>query len=295
MSRREFRDRLGDGSVIVADGATGSLLMERGLEPGAAPETLNLERPEVVSEVTRLYAEAGAELVHTNTFGASPLKLAGYGLEDRVDDINRRAVEAARDAAGDRAYVSASVGPSGRILEPYGDTAAVELRRSFHRQLEALLEAGVDAITVETMTDHNEATLAVRAARELSEDIPVLATMTFDATPRGFHTIMGTDVRGAASGLLTAGADVVGSNCGNGSETMVEVARAFREATDAPLLIQPNAGAPQLVDGEVVYPETPEFMAEQARLLAEAGVLIIGGCCGTTPEHIRAVRESVGT
>jgi 5-methyltetrahydrofolate--homocysteine methyltransferase len=273
----------------------GSFLIEHGLEPGGCPEALNLERPGLLQEIAARYAEAGAEIVHTNTFGGSPLKLASYGLDDRTEEINSTAVGAARAGARNRAYVSGSVGPTGRILEPYGDTPPGEIRRSFKRQMAALIDAGVDALTIETITDHNEAGLAVDAARELSLDIPVMATMTFDATPRGFYTIMGTDVRGAANGLLTAGADVVGSNCGNGSTTMIEIARAFREATDAPLLIQPNAGAPEVIDGAVVYPETPEFMAERAKDLAGMGVRVIGGCCGTTPEHIRAIRESIGT
>jgi len=293
MRMRPFRERVERGPVIVADGAIGSLLMERGLEAGGCPEALTLEHPELLRDITVGYAEAGAELVQTNTFGASPLKLASYGLEQKTEEINRRAVVAVREAVGDDVYVSGSCGPSGRILEPYGDTPPGNVRRSFRRQMVALIEAGVNVICVETMTDHNEAALAVEAAREVSMNIPIMATMTFDETPRGFYTIMGTDVRGAASGLLTAGADVVGSNCGNGSDVMVEIARAFRDATDAPLLIQPNAGAPRILDGKVVYPETPEFMAERASRLAALGVNIIGGCCGTTPEHIRAIRNAL--
>jgi len=293
MRMRPFRERVERGPVIVADGAIGSLLMERGLEAGGCPEALTLEHPELLRDIAVGYAEAGAELVQTNTFGASPLKLASYGLEQKTEEINRRAVVAVREAVGDDVYVSGSCGPSGRILEPYGDTPPGNVRRSFRRQMVALIEAGVNVICVETMTDHNEAALAVEAAREVSMNIPIMATMTFDETPRGFYTIMGTDVRGAASGLLTAGADVVGSNCGNGSDVMVEIARAFRDATDAPLLIQPNAGAPRILDGKVVYPETPEFMAERASRLAALGVNIIGGCCGTTPEHIRAIRNAL--
>ena len=293
MRMRPFRERVERGPVIVADGAIGSLLMERGLEAGGCPEALTLEHKELLRDIAVGYVEAGAELVQTNTFGASPLKLASYGLEQKTEEINRRAVSAVREAVGDDVYVSGSCGPSGRILEPYGDTPPGNVRRSFRRQMVALIEAGVNVICVETMTDHNEAALAVEAAREVSMNIPIMATMTFDETPRGFYTIMGTDVRGAASGLLTAGADVVGSNCGNGSDVMVEIARAFRDATDAPLLIQPNAGAPRILDGKVVYPETPEFMAERASRLAALGVNIIGGCCGTTPEHIRAIRNAL--
>jgi 5-methyltetrahydrofolate--homocysteine methyltransferase len=290
MSLKPFLDRVRSGPVI-ADGAIGTLLIERGLESGGCPEALNLERPELLTEIAGLYLDAGAEIIQTNTFGASPLKLASYGLDGRTDEINAQAVAAVRSAVGYRAYVSGSVGPSGAILQPYGDTPPGEVRRSYARQMRALIEAGVDVITVETMIDHNEAALAIAAARELSFDLPVMATMTFDETPRGFFTIMGTDIPGAANGLLAAGADVVGSNCGNGSETMVAIAKAFRRATDAPLLIQPNAGAPSVVDGAVVYSETPELMAKRAREIVAAGADIVGGCCGSTPEHIRALRS----
>lgn len=293
MSLTPFGQRVRNGPVVVADGAMGSILMEHGLEPGGCPEAMNMTRPELLETIAGIYVDAGAELVHTNTFGGSPLKLASYELDDTTEEINRSAAEAARRGVGDRAYVSGSVGPSGKLLEPYGDTPHVEVRRSFRRQVEALIEAGVDALTIETMIDHNEAALAIEAARAVSMDIPIMATMTFDTTPRGFYTIMGTDVQGAASGLLTAGADVVGSNCGHGSEVMVEIARAFREVTDAPLLIQPNAGAPQVVDGAIVYPESPEFMARRARELFGLGVNVVGGCCGTTPEHIRAIKGAM--
>ena len=160
-------------------------------------------------------------------------------------------------------------------------------------QAQALVEAGVDAITIETMTDLREATIALQAVRDISADLPLLATMTFDRTPRGFFTVMGVNIERAAKGLAEAGAEVVGSNCGNGSETMVEIAREFARCTDAPLLIQPNAGLPKLIEGKNVYGESPEFMATQAAALLDLGVKIIGGCCGTTPGHIRALRALV--
>jgi len=290
---RPFLERVKSGPVIIADGAMGSFLMKRGLEPGQAPESFNLDRPDALREVAKLYLEAGAEVVQTNTFGGSALKLAAYGLDNRTEEINARAVELVREAVGERAYVSGSCGPSGRTLLPYGDTDPDEVFESFLRQTGALVEAGADVICVETMTDLTEAVLAVRAAREASADVPVMATMTFDATPRGFYTIMGVDVPGAAEGLLAAGADIVGSNCGNGIENMVSIAREYRACTDAPLLIQSNAGLPELVNGEVVYGETPEFMAEHAVELLNVGVQIIGGCCGTTPEHISALRAAL--
>jgi 5-methyltetrahydrofolate--homocysteine methyltransferase len=285
-----FRERLGRGRVIVGDGAWGTLLMERGLEPGQSPETFNLTRPEVLAEIGRAYLAAGAELLTTNTFGASPLKLRSHGLEAEAGEVNRRAVAALREIAGGKAYVSASMGPTGAILEPYGDTTEDAIHAAYQQQVEALAEAGADLLCVETMIDLREAALAIRASRNVAPELPVIATMTFDATPRGFFTVMGTSLEQAARGLEEAGADAIGSNCGNGSETMVRIAVELRRHSRLPLVIQPNAGLPENRAGEVVYPESPEFMAEQARCLAEAGVTVIGGCCGTTPEHIRAIK-----
>ncbi len=286
-----FLERVKEGPVLIADGAMGSFLMERGLKPGDPPESFNLTRPELLREVATLYLEAGAEVVQTNTFGGSALKLAAYGLDDRTEEVNHLAVEAVREAVDGRAYVSGSCGPSGQTLKPYGEAAPADVRASFRRQIGALVEAGVDVLCIETMIDLSEAKLAIEAARSVSADLPVMATMTFDATPRGFYTIMGDDVASAATGLVAAGANLVGSNCGNGIEVMVDIAREFRACTDGPLLIQPNAGMPEMVEGRGVYNETPEFMAEQALKLFQLGVEVIGGCCGTTPAHTQALRK----
>lgn len=278
---------------MVSDGAMGSLLMDAGLEPGGCPDELSLTDPGALSKISGAYAEAGADIVHTNTFGACPLKLAEYHLEDGTEDINRAAVVAARAGVDVEVLVSASVGPCGRILEPYGDTPEEVVYESFLRQVTALVAEGVDAITVETMIDLREAVLAVKAARTAQADIPILATMTFQATPRGFFSVMGTSVEQAVEGLLAAGADAVGSNCGNGIELMVEIAQAFRAATDHPIVIQSNAGIPEMKGGLVHYPETPEdFLAAVPALMA-AGVCVIGGCCGTDPAHIRAIRSAI--
>jgi 5-methyltetrahydrofolate--homocysteine methyltransferase len=290
---QSFAERLRSGDVLVGDGATGTMLFERVLRPGQAPESATLSHPEVVAEIARLYLEAGAEIIETNTFGGSPLKLAQAKLEGEVERINRDAVRVARDAAGGRAYVAASCGPCGRLLEPYGDAPPTAVYDSFRRQMEILLSAGVDCVFVETMTDLEEAKLAVRAAKDVSPDVPVAAMMTFDHTPRGFYTIMGVTIAAAAAGLQEAGSDAIGSNCGNGSEQMIAIAREFRRHSDLPLIIQPNAGLPQTRDDKIVYDESPAFMAEKARELVEAGVSVIGGCCGTTPEHIRAIRTMV--
>jgi len=286
----DFRTRLGRGDAILADGAIGSLLMARGLARGAAPESFNLSQPQLLEEIARLYLDAGAEIIQTNTFGASPLKLASYALADKTTAINQSAVAAVRRAVGERAYVSASCGPSGRILKPFGDTEAEEMYVSFRTQMQAVIGAGADIVCIETMSDINEARLAVRAARSVSTTIPLMATMTFEATPRGFFTIMGVSIAAACSELEKAGADLIGSNCGNGSLQMIAIAIEFNKFSKLPLVIQANAGVPELRQGRVHYPETPEMMAEMSKELLAAGVAVLGGCCGTTPDHIRAMR-----
>jgi 5-methyltetrahydrofolate--homocysteine methyltransferase len=286
-------ERIRQGGVLLADGAMGTLLLGAGLKPGGCPETLNLDRPELLEDIARKYLDAGAEIIQTNTFGASPLKLAAYGLADRCEEINRSAVQVVRRAVGDKAYVCACCGPSGKLLKPYGDTEPGVIARSFERQLRALTAVGIDAVNFETMIDLSEAEIAVTAAKSVAPDLPVVATMTFQPTRRGLFTIMGNTIAETARRLTAAGADVVGSNCGNGIELMVEIAREFRKAGAMPVSIRPNAGIPQLVAGSPVYPETPEFMAARIPDLIRAGVSIIGGCCGTTPDHIRAFRAAL--
>ena len=285
--------RIARGEVVVGDGGWGTLLMARGLAPGRAPETLVLERPELIAEIAVLYLEAGAELLTTNTFGGSPLRLAHGGLAGRVEEVNREAAALLRPLAAGRALVSGSVGPCGRLLAPLGDADPGEVEDGFRRQIAALVEGGVDVLCIETMIDLEEATRAVRAAREVAPGVPVMASMTFDATPRGYFTVMGISVERAASGLAEAGADVVGSNCGHGIEQMIGIAEAMRSASPLPVLIQANAGLPEIRGNEVVYPEGPESFAAGCERLLELGVSVIGGCCGTTPDHTRALRRMV--
>jgi 5-methyltetrahydrofolate--homocysteine methyltransferase len=289
----DIRERLARGDVILGDGAWGTLLMERGLAPGEVPELFNLDRSAVIEAIAALYLDAGAEIITTNTFGGSPLRLESAGLADRTEALNAGAVAAVRRAVGDRAYVSASMGPTGRLLRPFGDTEPAQVAAAFERQAAALAGAGADLFCVETMTDLDEATLAVAAIRAVAPRAPILATMTFEQTRRGFYTVMGVSIAAAARGLQAAGADVVGSNCGFGIDTMIEVAREFKRCAEVPIAIQANAGLPITRDGVTVYPETPGHVAAKAPELLAAGVQIIGGCCGTTPAHIRALRALV--
>jgi 5-methyltetrahydrofolate--homocysteine methyltransferase len=290
---QSITDRLKNGDVIVGDGGWGTMLMQRGLKHGEAPELMNLTNPEILATIARLYLDAGAEIITTNTFGGSSLRLQPSNLEDKADEINRTGVEIIRTAVAGRAYVSASVGPTGTLIAPYGKTNPDDAFLSFVNQIRELLAAGPDLICVETMTDLKEAQLAVQAARSFSTEIPVMATMTFDEKPRGFFTIMGVSIEKAAKGLEAAGATIIGSNCGNGIEKMIKIARAFKDHTSLPLAIQANAGLPLMQDGQTIYPESPGFMAEKVMELLEIGVQIIGGCCGTTPEHITAFRSVI--
>jgi len=285
--------RLKRGDVLVGDGAWGTQLMLRGLPAGHPPEWFALERPEVIEEVARLYVAAGADLVTTDTFGGTSFRLKLHGLDGERARINRQAVEAVKRAVAGRALVSASVGPSGQLLEPYGELSPDAVEEAFAEQIAVLGAAGADVVCIETMGDLTEATRAVKAAKAAAPGVPVMATMTFESTPRGYFTVMGVSVEKAAAGLEAAGADVVGSNCGTGIGDMVAIARAMTRATRLPLVIQPNAGLPHSRDGQVVYDETPEAMAARVPELLDLGVAIVGGCCGTTPDHTRAIRRAV--
>ena len=286
-------DRITVGEIILSDGAMGTMLIDSGIALEQCFEAINLSRPDVLENIARSYLEAGSDMVQTNSFGASPLKLAMYSLEDKYEEINRAAVRAVKNAVGDKAIISASVGPCGRIMKPYGDTEPEEVFESFRKQAEVLVDSGVDMILVETMTDIKEAKLAVEAAKTISKSIPVAATMTFDPTPKGFYTIMGVNIEMAVKELEKSGADIIGSNCGNGIVAMIDIAREFRKFVSRPILIQPNAGLPEMVGDRAIYKESPEFMADRAREFLEMGVSIIGGCCGTTPAHIAALRKTI--
>jgi 5-methyltetrahydrofolate--homocysteine methyltransferase len=288
-------ERIQDGEVLLGDGAMGSLLMAMAgdIIKGKCPEVVNLSRPEILEQVAKLYFEAGADIIETNTFGGSPLKLADYKLEDKMAEINKTAVLAARKIVAGKAYIAASVGPSGKLLKPYGPISEEEMYDNFSRQVKVLIDHEVDALCIETMIDIKEAVLAIKAARDISKTIPIMSTMTYNPSPRGFFTVMGVTVEKAAQEAETAGANIIGSNCGSGIENMIAIAREYRKHTKLPLLIQANAGLPELKDDKPVYPESPDFMAAKIKDLIDAGVVIIGGCCGTTPDHIKAFRRAI--
>jgi len=276
--------------LLVLDGAMGTMLQERGLKPGQSPEELNLALPEVVAGVHREYLAAGADIIVTNTFGGSRAKLSHYGLEGKLVEINAAGVAIARKAAGDSAYVGGSIGPTGRFVEPVGDATFDEMTAIFREQARVLVEAGAEFITLETFLDIKEARAAVIAIREIAPHIPIIAQMTFDDKGR---SVLGTPPEAAAITLEAAGADVVGSNCGLGIDGIYDILAAMRRVSRLPLISQANAGLPVLRDGKTVFPGTPEEMTAYHDRLLDLNTRIIGGCCGTTPAHIRAMREAL--
>lgn len=278
--------------TVIFDGGMGSMLIARGLGPGESPETWNLEKPEAVAEVQRLYYEAGADVVHTNSFGASPVKLADRGLGDQAEQINRRAAEITKSVCPAGKLVAGDMGPTGKFLKPLGDLDPRDAEDSYRRQAEALLTGGADLISIETMFSLEETLAAVRAVKSLG-NVLVIASLTYNRTKNGFFTMMGDGVVKAVKALEDAGADAIGSNCSLGSAEMIELTAAIRAATHQPVLIQPNAGKPLAVDDAVVYQQTPaEFAADGLRIKA-AGADMIGGCCGTTPDFIKELAKAV--
>ncbi len=285
-------EKLKQNKYILADGAFGTQLQARGLGPGDCPELWNETHPDVVSDIHAAYAQAGAELITTNSFGGSPAKLDKYHVADQVTKLNRMAAQLAADAAPG-CLIMGSVGPCGQMLPPMGMANADTLRDGFKRQIAGLIDGGVDLILLETFLDVNEACLALQAARQIDSRIDLAATVTFNSTPRGFFTLMGVTPADAMQQLVDAGVMALGSNCGNGGEQMAALCAHLVEATDLPLIIQANAGLPELVNGETVFKETPEQMAHWAGKIMSSGARIIGGCCGSTPSHIQALRVVV--
>ena len=276
---------------LLGDGAMGTQLQHLGLAPGACGELWNAEQPIRVRQVHRGYLGAGCNFLTTNTFGGNSYVLAGHGAGARVRELNLAGARLAREVAGDRAWVLGDVGPFGGMFEPMGDAVPDEVSVAFRQQVAALLEGGADAILIETMSDPVEAMLAVQAAKAAGAEF-ILATYSFQQSAKGFHTMMGTSVADAIAALVAEGADAVGANCGTEISLDAYVpltAEIVAAAGKTPVIVQPNAGSPRLVDGQITYDATPaQFAAAVPRLLA-AGARIIGGCCGSTPAHLAAM------
>jgi 5-methyltetrahydrofolate--homocysteine methyltransferase len=289
----DFLSRLKSDHVAIADGAMGTMLQSVGLPVGASPEAWLLENPDPVCGVHRAYVEAGADLILTCTFGGTRTRLKRPGLSDRVAEVNRRAVEVAREAAGGRAYVAGDIGPLGEFLTPMGKITYEQAVDIFAEQAGALAEAGVDVLYIETMSDLNEARAAVEGAQQVSSGVPITITLSFD---RNGWTNMGVSPEQAAKTLLAMGVDGIGANCGATLEmTEGALAKIHEVAPQAVLIAKPNAGKPRMVKREEVYDATPADMAEYARKFVALGARIVGGCCGSTPEHIRAIAQAMAS
>lgn len=284
-------DKIKQGKVLLSDGAWGTLLQEQGMIPGECPELWNITHRRQVLDIAKSYLLSGSDIIETNSFGGNIFKLSQYGLEGRVDELNKAAAAISREAAGNDRHVAGSVGPTGKILL-MGDVTENELYDGFCQQVIALEKGGADIIIIETMSAIDEASLAVRAARDNTK-CTVIITMTFEGNGKGdFNTIMGVSPEEMVISMKDAGTHIVGSNCGNGIEEMIGVVKAIRAADRAiPVIIQANAGIPEYIDGKTVFRESPEMMASFIAELIKAGANIIGGCCGTTPEHIKAFRK----
>lgn len=277
--------------ILISDGAWGTLLQERGLTPGECPELWNIDKPDEVLAIAQSYIDAGADMIETNSFGANAFKLAPFHLESKSGDLNRAASQLSRKAAGSNKFVLGSIGPTGKLLL-MGDVTEVEMYNAFREQAIGLAAGGADALVIETMSDLDESKIAIRACKENTE-CEVICTMTFEkSAENSFHTMMGVTPKQMTQELIEAGADIIGANCGNGMENMIGIVKEIRAFSKSiPILIQANAGAPVYKDGKTVFPESAEQMAALVPELIKAGANIIGGCCGTTPYHIRIMAD----
>jgi len=302
MSRKKITEAVKSGKILVSDGAWGTFLQKKGLKAGECPELWCIERPDDVKDIAKGYIDAGADMIQADSFGGTCYKLEHYGLADRAAEINEAAAKISREAAGSDKWVIASIGPTGKMLllddeddEDELYVSSANMYEAFKTQAVALEKGGADAACIETMSDIGEALLAIKAVKE-NTGLEVICTFTFEKSVKGdYKTMMGVSPEAAIKAVVGAGADIAGANCGNGIERMIEIIKEMRQIDkNIPILVHANAGLPQNVGGVDVFPETPEEMAKIAPDLVKAGANIIGGCCGTTPAHIAAVKKAIG-
>ncbi len=296
MTERNLKARIQQG-VFILDGAMGTQLFARGVEPGRCNDWLNVEQPHIVLDVHRAYLDAGVDAIITNTFGANRYALGRHGFADKAFEINEAGAQVARKAAGEGRYVLGDIGPTGDFLEPLGMLKPDQVREAFVEQVKGLVEGGVDGLIIETMTAMEEMEVAIAAAKSAGNGLPVLASMSFDKGGAGFRTMMGVDAATAVAKMIALRVDAVGFNCGTATlDEYVELAKLYVTAAKAAkgkvqIFAEPNAGKPELVDGQAVYKVTPDEFAAACRKILDAGIHILGGCCGSTPDHIHAVAE----
>lgn len=316
MAKASLKEKIKQG-LLLLDGAMGTQLIAGNIEAGKCSDYLNIESPDIVSNIHKAYLQAGSDAVLTNTFGANKIALARHGLAEQVEKINIAGAKIARqsilrplrtakdEAAGEQKYVLGDIGPSGDFLKPLGNLEPQNLKDAFVRQAEALLAGGVDGFIIETMTALDEITIAIEAVKSVCGGLPVFASFAFDRAGGDYRTMMGVDVESAVSKALSLGVDAVGFNCGTATlDEYVELAQKFVSAIEAleksrgtshesrvTILAEPNAGKPELVDGKAVYRISPEDFASAAEKIHSLGINIIGGCCGTTPAHIKALAK----
>lgn len=291
---KNLLERIKAGETLVCDGAMGTFLQEKGLSAGECPEAWCVDRPDDVCDVHRRYREAGSDIVECNSFGGSRYKLKHFGLEERAAEINRAAAALAREVAGETQHVMGSVGPTGTFMAPLGAESEDDFYAAFREQVLALEEGGADVVIIETMTGLAEALVALRAARE-NTGLTTVVSFTFDPRVQGgYASMMGVEPGQFAVAAVEAGADIIGTNCGTGPDDTLEIVRLLRAAVaGVPVLAMPNAGMPEIVAGDTVFRETADVMAVKMVRIRDAGAAIVGGCCGTTPAHIAAMKKAL--
>jgi len=289
---RPLLERLND-EILVCDGAMGTMLIEKGMPEGECPDYWGIKKHKILRSIHNEYINSGADMIMTNTFGANWIKLKKYALEKKMEEINRIAVEVAKETAAERAYVLGEIGPTGGYLKPVGDIEAEDMLHMFIDQVKIFEELGVDAVILSTFSDMEELKIAIMAIKE-NTNIPLIASMTFQNLEiKGFRTTSGITIPQFVSEGLLAGCDVIGANCSVTGSDMAGIVSGIRALSTAFIIAQPNAGMPRLDNGKTLYDESPDIFAENIPKIRQAGANIIGGCCGTTPGHIRRIRQEI--
>ncbi|NHJ49278.1 MAG: hypothetical protein FK733_15930 [Asgard group archaeon] len=291
MSKPPILDLIND-RVVIMDGAMGSLLMEKGLPPGSPPDSWNILQPKLVQEFHKKYFNAGSDIVLTNTFGGSRLKLAAHNQDDKTEEINQQAVEMVKEICPENGYIAGDIGPSGKFLPPLGKITVDDFYENSLEQASILEKAGVDLFFVETMVDIKEAEVAVKAIKKVSNK-PIFASITYQKTKRGYFTVMGNTVEDCIKTLEVAGASVIGANCTIGSDEMVDLVPQMKAVSSKPIIVKPNAGQPQLVQGKTFYPTSPADFAIDIKQMVAHGARVVGGCCGSNPSFIETITQKL--